>query len=488
MLRAMLRDTFTYTLPTVLSLGLGLVLLPIYARVLTRDEFGALDLVLALAPIVTIVMTLELQQGLGRLRADATPEARRRMTGTAWIISGCGFLVFVAVGLAAAGPLGRVVFSRDDFSGIFRLAVVSVTATAVYTVVLNQFRWELRSRTYAAVSSVYVLVAVALTVLLTVVHGHGLAGVLVAQAVAGVAATAACLVLLRGSWRFVVDRTHLRRMLAFSLPLIPASLCVFVTLYFNRIALRVFGDLDDVATYGMAVRIAGFVGLLVVGLQSAVTPLVYSHYQDKETPRLLAKMFSGVIGVCVAVCVGLNAFAADLTVVLGGREYTSSAPLVALIAPALLMGQLYVFAPGMGIALKTRAQLGVALAAALVDVIANVALVGALGPLGAAIATVASSLTFLGLWIHISQRYYPIPFEMRRLGLGLGVFAAWSLLAALVRTSWLPLAPTGLGVKTLVVLSCLAVLYRTRLFEGVSTVLRFSPMPSSGGSEARTIG
>ena len=441
-LRAMLRDTMTYTFPALLSLGLGLILLPIYARVLTRDEFGALDLILALAPIVMIVMTLELLQGLGRLRADANAEDRRRMTGTAWLVSGCGLLLFMAFGLIAADPLSRLLFGRDDFADIVRLGVLSVTATAVYTVVLTQFRWELRSRTFAFVSALYVLVALGLTVVLTVVDELGLAGVLVSQALAGGVATIVGLVLLRGSWRLVIDRAHLRRMLAFSLPLIPASLCVFVTLYFNRIALRVFGDLDDVATYGMAVRIAGFVGLLIVGMQSAVTPLVYSHYRDEDAPRQLAHMFSGVVGLCIAVCVGLNLFAADIMVVFAGREYLSSAPLVALIAPALLMGQLYVFAPGMGIALRTMAQLGVSVAAAGVDIIVNLALVPTFGALGAALATVASSFTFLGLWIYVSQKYYPIPFEGRRLAWGLGVLALSSFLASSVR-SWAD--PLGAG-------------------------------------------
>ena len=125
MLRAMLRDTVTYTLPAMLSQGLGLILLPIYARVLTREEFGALDLIVSIAPIVTIVMSLEIQQGLARLRADANDEVRRRMTGTAWIASGCGFLVFVAVGLSAADALGLMVFGRDDFADTVRLGVLS---------------------------------------------------------------------------------------------------------------------------------------------------------------------------------------------------------------------------------------------------------------------------------------------------------------------------------------------------------------------------
>lgn len=479
MLRAMLRDTLTYTLPAMLSQGLGLILLPIYARVLTRDEFGAFDLLLAVTPIVMIVMSLEIQQGLARLRADADAEERRRMTGTAWIACTAGFLVFAVVGLSAPDLWGRLVFGRDDFGGIVRLGVISVTATAAYNVVLNQFRWELRSRTYALVSSLYALVTVALTVVLTVVDRLGLSGVLISQAVAAVVATATGLVLLRGSWQWVVDRTHLRRMLAFSLPLIPASLSVLVTLYFNRVALRAFGDLGDVASYGVAARLAGFVGLLVIGLQSAVTPLVYDHYREKETPAQLAHMFSGVIAVCIAICVGLNAFAADLTVVLAGREYLSSAPLVALIAPALLMGQLYVFAPGMGIALKTRAQLAVAGVAALVDVLVNIALVPWLGALGASLAAVASSGAFLGLWVRESQKHYPVPFERRRLVHGLALFVVGSLAATIVRTSSAPLDTLGIVAKAAVILVCVGLLYRARLFEGVLAVVRDRTRPAT---------
>jgi O-antigen/teichoic acid export membrane protein len=484
----MLRDSITYTLPAALSHGLGLVLLPIYARVLTRDEFGALDLILSIAPIVMVVMTLEIQQGLARLRADADAEDRRRMTGTAWIASGCALLVFVAVGLSTADPLSAVAFGRDDFANSLRLGVLSVAATAAYTMVLNQFRWELRSRTYAVVSTLYALMAVALTVMMTVVDRLGLPGVLLSQALAGAVATIAGLVLLRGAWRPVVDRAHLRRMLAFSLPLVPASLSVFVTLYFNRLALSVFSDLDDVASYGMAARLAGVVGLLVVGLQNAITPLVYHHYRDQETPGQLARMFSGVIGLCIAVSVGLNAFAADITVVFGGREYLSSAPLVALIAPALLMGQLYVFAPGMGIALRTRAQLAVAAAAAGVDIIANLALVPTLGALGGALAALASSGAFLALWIRASQRYYPIPFEYRRLVSGLGLLALCSVLAAVVRSSSAPLDPAGLVLKVAVVLVCLALLYRVQLFEGLLSGLRDRSTPATEDPRARTTG
>ncbi|MGO4343142.1 lipopolysaccharide biosynthesis protein [Pedococcus sp. 2YAF34] len=482
----MLRDTLTYTLPAVLSQGLGLILLPIYTRVLTRVEFGAFDLILAAAPIITIVLSLEIQQGLSRLRTDADPEAQRRMTGTAWLVMSAGFLTFLVGGLATAEPLAHLLFGRPGHAGTVRMGVLSLTATGVNTVVLSQFRWELRSRTYAALSTAYAVVTVGLTVPLTVLLDLGLTGVLMAQAISAGATTVVGLVLLRHSWRPVVDVGQLRRMLAFSLPLVPASLSVIVTLYFNRLALRYFGDLGDVASYGAAARLAGFVGLLVIGMQSAVTPLVYNHYKDSEAPRQLAHLFSGVVGVCVVACVALNALAADLTSVFAGRAYLSSAGLVALIAPALLMGQLYVFAPGMGIALRTKAQLGVAVAAAIVDVVANLVLVPALGALGAALATVMSSATFLGLWVAVSQRHYPIPFEVRRLALGLTIFAAASVAADVVRSSSDAFAPMGLALKALVVLATLGLLYRARLFEGVVQGMRSPTAPTEDPSARAT--
>jgi O-antigen/teichoic acid export membrane protein len=487
-LRSMLRDTVTYTVPAILSQGLGVILLPIYARVLTRDEFGAMDLILAVAPIVTVVLSLEIQQGLSRLRVDADLEERRRMTGTAWIAVCCGLVIFLVVGVSAAGPLGLLLFGREGLATTMRLGVLSIGATAVYNVVLGQFRWELRSRTYAGVSTLYAILTLALTATLTVVAHLGLAGVLLSQALSGVAATVAALLLLRDSWRPVVDRSHLRRMLAFSLPLIPASLSVFVTLYFNRVALRYFGNLGEVASYGMAARVAGFVGLLIVGMQSAVTPLIYNHFRERDTPGQLAHMFSGVIGLCVAVCVALNAFAADILTVFAGRSYLSSASLVALIAPALLMGQLYVFAPGISIGLKTRAQLGVAVAAAVIDIVANLALVPGLGALGGALATVISSSTFLGLWICVSQRYYRIPFEYRRIAAALGQFAGLSVVAAIVRSSTVPLEAVGLALKLAVALGSLALLYRAGLFAGVIAVLRERPTPSAADPSAHTSG
>ena len=84
---------------------------------------------------------------------------------------------------------------------------------------------------------------------------------------------------------------QLRAMLRFSAPLVPAGLAVFISLYINRFALNHFGSLEDVGHFGIGSRIAGLVALLILGIQAALTPLVYQHYREPQTPGQIARLF-----------------------------------------------------------------------------------------------------------------------------------------------------------------------------------------------------
>lgn len=472
MLRAVVRDGAIYSLPALLSRGLGLILLPIYGRVLSRPEFGLFDLLLAVGPILNVVVCLEVQQGLARLRQEADEATRRRMTGTVWVFSTLAYLVFITAALSLSTVISDKAVGNAELSNVVRLGFVSLAIGALFNLVLNQFRWELRSRSFAAVSALYAIATVVLTVALTVIGDWGLRGVFLAQCISGAMGVATCLALLRQSWTPAFSLEQLRRILTFSLPLVPASFFVLLMLSFNRMALNYFADLGEVASYGMAARLAGLVGLLIVGLQGAVTPLVYSHYRDPTTPGQLAQLFAGVLGLCFILCLALNAFAADLVVLVAGRPYASSAGLIPLIAVALLAGQLYVLAPGMAIAQKTKSQLAVAAVSALTDVVLNIVLVPPLGARGAALAAACSSIVFLGLWLRASQRHYPIPFDWPRVFGGVAIFLAASVGAAIARIATEPLSVAGLLVKIGVLLSGAALLYQARLFQGVLTAWR----------------
>jgi len=214
---------------------------------------------------------------------------------------------------------------------------------------------------------------------------------------------------LRRSFALRTDPAKLRQLLSFSLPLVPASLALFLSVYASRLILNALSSLEDVGLYTLAVQIGSIATLGIVGIQAALTPLVMAHHQKPQTPGQVAQLFEITVGFAVFACLALGLFAPEFIYYASNRDYARAGPLVLLLAPAMFIAQLYVFAPGFAVAKRTIWQMWVSIASALTGVLANFLLIPLWGTTGAAVATLVASIVFLSLWFALSQRLYPIP-------------------------------------------------------------------------------
>ena len=452
MLRAVLRDSLVYGLASVFSKGLAIFLLPLYTRVLSPGDYGAYDLLITLGVLANLAVAMEISQGLARFWADTAEQvARVRLASTSLWFTVLMYGLFLLCGLLAAPQLSVWILGDEGYLDAFRLGLGFIAANGIYYLLLNQFRWELRSKAYAAASVAYAFFTLLFATILCLPLGLGLIGVMVAQLLAAVVAALLCLWLLRHTFDWVFDLRQLRDMLRFSAPLVPAGLAVFISLYINRFALIHFGSLEDVGLYGIGSRIAGLSTLLILGVQAALTPLVYQHYREAETPSHVARLFGWFMAVALAGCLFLALFAKELLTVFATPEYMAGAALVALLAPALLLSQMYIFAPGIAIAKKTHWQLWVTLLSATMSGVANWQLVPLWGIWGAAVSTLLASLVFFLSWLLLSQRLYRIPYTWRGCLLAVVVFVVCALLGAKVDGAGLTML-LALTLKSLLLL------------------------------------
>lgn len=416
MLKAVLKDSFVYGLAAIFSKGLVLFLLPIYTRVLSPSDYGAYDLLITFGALANLAVALEISQGLARYWADAPMLAARRcLASTTLWFSALMYGLFLLVGLLTARKLNTLILGDERYLDAFRLGVGFIAVNGIYYLLLNQFRWELRSNAYALVSVAYALFTLLFALLFCVWLGLGLVGVMLAQLLAALLVVLLCLWLLRRTLGWLFDVNQLRVMLRFSMPLVPAGLAVFVSLYINRFALNHFGSLEDVGHFGIGSRIAGLASLLILGIQAALTPMVYQHYRDPQTPSQIARLFSWFVAVALAGCLFLALFARELLMLFATPEFMAGAALIGVLAPSLLLSQMYIFAPGIAIAKKTHWQLWVTLLSAAASMAGNWLLVPLWGIWGAALATLLASLLFFLCWLMLSQRLYRIPYAWRAL-------------------------------------------------------------------------
>ena len=153
MLRTFFKDSVIYTLPSIVSKGMTLLLIPLYTRVLSPADYGSLDLLLVFMSIINLTVALEVSQGVARYYSMASePLNKIEYASTAfWFTLGC-YSLFAVIASVNSEQLSSLVMAREGFGNVFQVAILYIWANGLFYLIQNQFRWELRSKRYAIVS------------------------------------------------------------------------------------------------------------------------------------------------------------------------------------------------------------------------------------------------------------------------------------------------------------------------------------------------
>ncbi len=468
------RQSAVYGTATIVSRATLLVSLLVLPYILTPRDYGALSMLVTVGALVAIAVPLEISQALARFYAPASAAAKKAYASSARGFLLLALLAFLVVGQALAEPLCVLILGDAAFLPAFRVALFQMALYGLFLFFQNQCRWEFRTAEYVLISLVFSFFTLALSLGLGLLLDPPLVGVVLGQLAGAAVAAGLGAFGLRRSFEPRIDRARLGEMLRFSLPLVPASLALFANVHGSRIVLNAFSTLDDVGLYTLAAQIGGIAQLGIVGVQAALTPLIMANHHKPETPAQLARMFEAFFGSAVVVCLGLGLLAPELIYFVGNPAYVNAGPLVLILAPALLLSQMYVFAPGFAVAKRTVQQMWVSIVSAALGLAANFWLIPLFGIVGAALATLISGASFLFLWFLFSQRLYPIPVRWWLIGLatagGVGLGLAGQQLGPV---GLLP----GLAAKALIiaVAASLVVIVGLVPFRSILAVLRALP-------------
>jgi O-antigen/teichoic acid export membrane protein len=205
-------------------------------------------------------------------------------------------------------------------------------------------------------------------------------------------------------------------MLVFCIPIVPSSLAVVVSQYASRFVLEHDLGRDAVGVFGVATRLGGLAGLVMLGFGSALTPLIYAGHHDPGTPKQLARIFRIFVAVAALGLAGLTLFAPEILALLTRSDYSAAMPLLGWLAPAFLLSQMYIFAPGAWIRRRMWWVAAINFGTAAAAVGLNLLLVPRFGLTGAALATVLAAGLNFGFNMVVSQKFYPVPHHWRALG------------------------------------------------------------------------
>ncbi len=445
------RHLMVYGSADAAALVINTLLLPIFTRVLSLEEYGVLALVLVLEAFLKVLFRWGLDTSFLRLHYDRnSPERQRELAGTAAI------LLIVVDGLLliwlwAASPwISEQLFGAVSQAWVIRLLVLNLFVSTFHFLPLTQMRIEERSRAVAGWSVVRAFGTIAARLLFVVGLRWSVLGFMAADLVVS-------LVLMAGLWptmaRMTVwrfSRTAARELLVVGLPRVPHGALHQVTTMADRFLLGMYLSLDQLGLYSIAGTVASTLKLYPVALTTAWTPLAFEAMRRPDAPVFYARTATYAFAVLAALSTGLVLLGDPLLRLLTPTPYHPAAALIPLLVLGLTIQACANFA-------STALQIAkhivpfpiITLVAALVSVAANVLLIPVLGTQGAALASViAQAALFAATWWFVRQAY-PIPYERTRLGKIAAVASVVSVAGIAVRAVASPLMADAVNVVLL---------------------------------------
>lgn len=481
------RRSIIYIVATTLQKLSSVVLLPIYTRLFTPEEYGYFNLIvtftlfagaLGLFGLDYAVMRfchkgLFANDALGRCESEIEVAGRYFTASIALVAA---FSTIVTLLLVMGSPIyGHIVFPGLPLYPVITIALLALLFQPLTMLYLAQLQAQTRARAFGYYSVAYFVSNALLTIGLVGGLQLGLLGTTVAILTVNIIFALAALI---DSWRRGLlwhrfDRKSVMQLLHYSFPMLPHSLSLQATSLVTRVTISNFISVAAAGLFNVAMYAVNFIDAIQTALHRAYLPWYFSRSERRDSSwrAEVHEMVIAFIAINVVSSIGVSLFAYECLLLLAPPSFLEAAAIVPVLALSMMIKSIYY--PELSVLLSestgTRRVLAISLSSSAASVVLGV--IGALwlGLLGVAISQVIQRSLMSALAVALARRANGPGMPWLRIFRlqGFGLLAIASVLVG-DGYNWWGLnegAVAGLKSVSLVVLVCALVLSEPRLLE-----------------------
>ncbi len=409
------KNAVLYSVGTISTKLIGFVLLPLYTKHLSTQEYG----ILALLEISTLVLVatfgLKLDSALFRWYWDKDYANRKKsmyfsiMTALLFIAS------FMVLSFSTfSGRLSLLLFDQSGYSFLLRIMLVSAGMQIIARIVLTLMRLQEKPILYSTSNIAQLVVTLLFTIYFIVSLNKSVEGIYEAQIIGYAVFFIFTATYIWKNIKFKFEIRILREMLAFSFPLVFAEISGVLLSIVDRYCLNFLGGLSDVGIYSLGYKMANTIRVFVyTSVQLAVSPMIFKMMDQPGNKRFYSKIMTYMAFGVIFFVLGLSFYGREIIELLAQRkDYWDAYKVIPILSFALFFGILKDTAlTGINIVKKTKILASIVVLMLVFNIILNFLLIPHLQYLGSAWAALATQVSFFLFVYRYSQKYYPIPYE-----------------------------------------------------------------------------
>lgn len=447
-LKTLFKQTFIYGLATVLPRMLSFLLVPLYTTkgVLSSvAEYGKISIIFSWFVIFNVILAYGMETAF--FRFFNKEEDQNKVVGTstiALIISSLGFFVLALL-------LKNQIASLTDIKPEYISLVVWILL--LDALVIIPFAWlraHGKSTSYAVIKILNVAINLVLNVFFLVylkkwaahsslmetmyIPSFEVNYIFISNLVAS-AVTLALMLQFYFKIKYTFDSDLFKKMMRYAIPVLIAGIAFSVNETFDRILLDYLLPPEiaetKVGMYSACYKIAVFMTLFATAYRLGIEPYFFSHAKTENPQKNYARILEFFVASGSIMVLAVVVFADVLKpIIVRSEDYWEAMWVVPFILIAnFCLGIYHNLSVWYKITDRTKFGAYISVFGALLTLGLNFWLIPIIDYKGSAIATLVAYVSMMVASYYYGQKYYPIPYNMKKMSLYLLVSSAFSVIS-----------------------------------------------------------
>jgi O-antigen/teichoic acid export membrane protein len=443
MIKSVLQSFLSYGLGQILQTALRFILLPLYLRFFTPEEYGVISVLTVVLSLLTLLTTGGIINVLMRLYYEAESTKRQVLVGATWLwcllAAGLGGLI-----LSVQGPwLSQLIFQTAKYDSLFRLLGITFIFSVQHQMPYNLFRLENKVGLYVGFSLFSFLTDFTLKSYFIIWLERGLSGYFESSAIVSILTLGLMLPFVSKSVHLSLDFSIFRQLFRLGSPYIFISLAVWTIEFSDRLLLNQFVSEEAVGIYSLAYSFANMFGILLASPVALLMPPFFfaqtAKRPETDTKKLLQRtliyfLLAGGF-MYLLITLSSNELLRFFVIYLGTKEkYLEAITLIPVLTLAPFLYFLTTQAELAGLTVKKPEIMSVAyIVAAIINFGLNLLVIPQLGAMGAAITTFIAYFILVIVFYSWIERLFPVGYNWKAVVLTMSYLAIAFSIGSLIR-------------------------------------------------------
>ncbi len=433
-----IKNSFIYLLPIIVGSVVPLITLPIFTRILTKEDYG----VLALAQIYAVLanglanigLTVVYERNYFQYRSDRLKTAKLLFSILLFVT--LNFLFLASLTFVFRETFSKFIIGSAEHGNILFWAFCAQFSMGISYYYLTYFKNSEIAKDFVVYTIGSSLINFIISLYLVAYLRIGIIGIVYAQLFSGITIFGILSYKFTTTLSPSLSKSILYESLKISYPLTPRIFLGVIGSKFDQYMISLLASVGGVGIYSIGQKVANIIFTYMVSIHNVYSPQVYNKMFSlgKKGHKAVGMYLTPFVYASIAIPLMISLFSEEILTILMPKSFHGAIDIVIILS--MYYGSLFFgMQPQLIYAKKTSIISLLTIVRIIINVALNIPFIIKWGVIGAAWATLLTGLFSGAISFIVAQHYYEIKWQYRQVAAIFLTFLDSTLMVIILRNA-----------------------------------------------------